>query len=111
MDIPHVPYAATVIGATGAVGGALVRELLAAVACARVVALVRRQVDSFATVPGSEKLQFHMIDFSDTESATRQCAAGCEVAFCTMGIEGMPNLVSPAGMVETPRLQAKRRAW
>ena len=26
-------------------------------------------------------------------------------------LEGMPNLVSPAGMVETPRLQAKRRAW
>ena len=83
-------YAATVIGATGAVGGALVRELLASAACTRVVALVRREVDSFATVPGCEKLQFHTIDFSDTESATRQYAAGCEVAFCTMGI-GQPR--------------------
>ena len=90
MNVPRVTYAATVIGATGAVGGALVRELLATVACTRVVALVRRQVDSFATVPGSEKLQFHMIDFSDTENATRQYAAGCEVAFCTMGI-GQPR--------------------
>ena len=25
--------------------------------------------------------------------------------------ESSPFLVSPAGMVETPRLQAKRRAW
>ena len=27
------------------------------------------------------------------------------------GRECERNLVSPAGMVETPRLQAKRRAW
>ena len=26
-------------------------------------------------------------------------------------LESSPKLVSPPGMVETPRLQAKRRAW
>ena len=29
----------------------------------------------------------------------------------TAQVECERNLVSPAGMVETPRLQAKRRAW
>jgi len=85
-----VTYAATVIGATGAVGEALVRELLTSAACTRVVALVRRQVDFFATARGSEKLQFHVVNFRDTENATRQHAAGCDVAFCTMGI-GQPR--------------------
>lgn len=97
IDGPHAPtrrrpvtYAAAVIGATGAVGGALVSELLASDGCTRVVALVRRQVDVVAAANGSEKLQLHVIDFTDTENATRQYAAGCDVAFCTMGI-GQPR--------------------
>ena len=42
-------YRAVVIGATGAVGSALVRDLLASPRCAEVTALARRPVQIFGT--------------------------------------------------------------
>jgi uncharacterized protein YbjT (DUF2867 family) len=43
-------YRAIVVGATGAIGSALVRELLASPRCEGVTALARRPVDLFAVL-------------------------------------------------------------
>ena len=82
-------YRAVVIGATGAVGGALVRELLASGACAGVVALTRRPADG---LPSSSKLAVHVVQFDALQERTVELASGCETAFCTMGI-GQPRKV------------------
>ncbi len=83
---------AIVVGATGAVGSALVRELLASPACAGVTALVRRATTAFDGAPGREKLRLEVVDFDHLEQDTARLAAGCDVAFCTMGI-GQPRKV------------------
>jgi len=82
-------YRALVVGATGAVGGALVRELLGSAACAGVVALTRRKVDA---LEGASKLAAHVVAFEALEQRTAELGAGCDVAFCTMGI-GQPRKV------------------
>jgi len=80
-------YRAVVVGATGAVGSALVRELLASTACDQVVALTRRPAESFGL---TQKLRVRVVDFDSLERATRELAAGCAVAFCTLGL-GQPR--------------------
>ena len=82
-------YTAIVIGASGAVGGALVRELLGSSACEAVVALVRRRIDIHAP----DKLRVHVVDLDQLERVTATLAGGCNVAFCTMGI-GQPRKVT-----------------
>ncbi len=83
-------YRAVVVGATGAVGSALVRELLASSACDGIVALTRRPMDDERA---DAKLRGHIVDFDRLEVATTELAAGCTVAFCTMGV-GQPRKVS-----------------
>jgi uncharacterized protein YbjT (DUF2867 family) len=83
-------YRATIIGASGAVGSALVRELLASDECSAVVALVRRPVPALEALPGAGKLRLHVIDMGQIEAETRARAVGCAAAFCTMGI-GQPR--------------------
>ncbi len=83
-------YRAIVVGATGAVGGALVLELIASPRCERVVALSRRQTDALCTSP---KLAVHVVDLERLEAAARELAAGCEAAFCTLGL-GQPSRAS-----------------
>ena len=83
-------YRAIVVGATGAVGSALVRELIASPRCERVVALSRRQADALGTSP---KLAVHVVDLERLETATRELADGCAVAFCTLGL-GQPSRAS-----------------
>ena len=83
-------YRAVVIGATGAVGGALVRELLASGACTGVVALTRRAANA---LPSSSKLSIHVVEFGALQERTARLASGCEVAFCTMGL-GQPRKAS-----------------
>lgn len=83
-------YRALVIGATGAVGSALVRELSAAPACAGVVALTRRPVDWLAALPN---VVAHAVAFDALEQRTQELGAGCDAAFCTMGI-GQPRKTS-----------------
>jgi uncharacterized protein YbjT (DUF2867 family) len=87
------PYRAVVAGATGAVGSALVRELLASPLCTRVLALTRRPVTLFADTPGRAKLTLAVIDYAHLEAETAARAAGFEAAFCTVGI-GQPRKVS-----------------
>ena len=81
------PYRALVIGATGEVGGALVRELAASPACAGIVALTRRKVDALQALP---KLVAQVVPFEALEARTAELGAGCDVAFCTMGV-GQPR--------------------
>ncbi len=86
-------YRAVVVGGTGAVGTALVRQLLASSLCTGVVILVRRPVDLFAYEADVAKLTTHVIDLSDLERAAADKAQGCQVAFCTMGV-GQPRKIS-----------------
>jgi uncharacterized protein YbjT (DUF2867 family) len=82
-------YRAIVIGATGAVGGALVRNLMVSSACEDIVALTRRPIDGLAP---SDKLHVRVVDLGRIEAATQEAAGGCRVAFCTMGV-GQPRKV------------------
>lgn len=90
--MPTGTYKAVVVGATGAVGSALVRELLASPSCTGVVALVRRATTVLSHARGWEKLRLEVVDFDDLERATTTLAAGCDAAFCTMGI-GQPRKI------------------
>lgn len=83
-------YNAIVIGATGAVGSALVRELMQSPRCAAVTILTRRPTDMFGGAAGIRKLVQHALDMSRLEEIAQEPATGCHVAFCTMGI-GQPS--------------------
>ncbi|HXI11620.1 MAG TPA: NAD(P)H-binding protein [Thermoanaerobaculia bacterium] len=85
-------YRALIIGATGAVGSALLAELLRSARCTEVVALTRREIQHLPANL-SHKLNQQVIDFNDLEPAAARAGRGCEVAFCTMGI-GQPRKVS-----------------
>ena len=83
-------YRAVVVGATGAVGSALVRELLASPHCREVVAMARRRIKEFGE---SQKLTPHVVDFDFLQAETVEVAKGCDVAFCTLGL-GQPRKAS-----------------
>jgi uncharacterized protein YbjT (DUF2867 family) len=74
------------------VGSALVRELLASPRCAAVTILTRRSTGMFASVPGAVKLSQRVVDLDRLDLQVREPAAGCDAAFCTMGI-GQPRKV------------------
>jgi len=95
VDRPRADLAAVVVGATGAVGSALVRELLASPAFTRVTALTRRPFDGFSQASSREKLRVEVIDLADLEQVAARLAAGFTTAFCTLGV-GQPRKVAPA---------------
>jgi uncharacterized protein YbjT (DUF2867 family) len=91
------PYRAVLVGATGAVGSALVAELLASEACVEVRVLARRPLAH----EHSKLIQrtFDLgADLEKLEAETAQAAQGCEVAFCTLG-------------VGQPRKQSREAVW
>ena len=81
---------AIVIGATGAVGSALVCELLASEKWSKVIILTRRQTDQFSAVEGNSKLIQHVVNMDRLEQDTVEFSQGCDVAFCTLGV-GQPS--------------------
>ena len=91
-------YQALVIGATGAVGSALVRELLASPHCDAVTILTRRHTAVFDHAPGLARLQERVIDFEQLEDQTADAARDRQVAFCTLG-------------VGQPRKMARKQVW
>jgi uncharacterized protein YbjT (DUF2867 family) len=84
------PLRAIVIGATGAVGSALVRELLASSHWASVTTVGRRVSDDFTAAPGATRLAQHRIDLDRIEGEVAELARGCDAAFCTLGV-GQPR--------------------
>ena len=86
-------YRAVIVGGTGAVGSAVVRALLESGRCEYVLAIVRRPVTLFDSLPNRDKLAIAVIDFADLREETASRATGHEVAFCTVGI-GQPRKVS-----------------
>jgi uncharacterized protein YbjT (DUF2867 family) len=86
-------HRAIVVGATGAVGSALVKELLASPFWDEVMALTRRPAGLFDGALGEAKLRQRVIDFNDLERETAAAAHGAsptDTAFCTLGV-GQPR--------------------
>ena len=78
---------AIVIGATGAVGSSLVRELISSSQWERIVVLARRPVALFAT---SSKVRVQVVRLEELEQQAALAGLHCDVAFNTMGI-GQPS--------------------
>ena len=78
--------AVVMMGASGAVGGAALRRLMAMPEVARVTLLNRRAMDLDA---GSAKLVQHVVDVGDPASY-RAHLAGHDAAICTLGV-GEPS--------------------
>ena len=81
---------ALVAGASGAVGGGVLRALLASPGVDCVVALVRRPVELVPDAPNRERLQTVVVDLDHLEQAATIHGAGCTLAFCTLGT-GQPS--------------------
>lgn len=88
-----IPTRAIVLGATGAVGSALVRELLAAPDWLEVTALVRRPTAQFDACARREKLLVHVTPMDRVEAVAAGMGRGCTIAFSTLGV-GQPRKVS-----------------
>lgn len=93
---------AVVLGATGAVGSALVRELLAGSRWRSVSIFVRRPTRLFDGMPGASRLSMHVVDYDQLAAAVsgemvlrRDAQLGTLAAFCTLGV-GQPRKVSRA---------------
>ncbi|KNE57665.1 hypothetical protein AMAG_04527 [Allomyces macrogynus ATCC 38327] len=71
-----------VLGHTGAVGKALLRELMADARFAHVTVVGRREIDYQG--PNKEKLRQQVVDFENLE-ASRSVFKGYQVAFCSLG--------------------------
>ncbi len=91
---------ALVLGATGAVGSMLVRELLADRQWASVTIFVRRPTRIFVGQSGESKLSEHVMDLEMLEQEVsgelalrRDAQLGALAAFCTLGV-GQPRKVS-----------------
>lgn len=76
------------LGATGAVGGGALAELLRSPAIAGVTSLGRR---SLADAPASPKLTQHVVDLEDA-AGYAPLLAGHDAAICTLGV-GQPTKV------------------
>eukprot|EP00697_Spironema_sp_BW2_P013356 gnl/Spiro4/3399_TR1650_c0_g1_i1.p1 gnl/Spiro4/3399_TR1650_c0_g1~~gnl/Spiro4/3399_TR1650_c0_g1_i1.p1 ORF type:complete len:407 (-),score=85.33 gnl/Spiro4/3399_TR1650_c0_g1_i1:39-1259(-) len=84
---PSFSYTATVIGGTGAVGSALVQELLASPFCQKVVTVGRRFAPELRGLDGSEKLSQHVVkmDALQAEALPLLLDVKPQVAFSTIG--------------------------
>lgn len=76
------------MGATGAVGGEALKDMLSLPSVERISSLGRREVDSIR----SPQLQQHLVDVTDPESY-QSFLLGHDAAVCTLGV-GQPSKVS-----------------
>jgi uncharacterized protein YbjT (DUF2867 family) len=98
---PESPRHAVLLGATGAVGSALLSELLGAPGWDTVVLIGRRAPDEFLgrlTPPERARVRSHVVSMAALEAATERVlradgGADGWAAFCTLGI-GQPRKVS-----------------
>jgi uncharacterized protein YbjT (DUF2867 family) len=86
---PAATRGVAILGATGAVGGQALAELLRSPAIAGVASLGRRTI---ADAPASPKLAQHVVDLEDP-AANAPLLAGHEAAICALGV-GQPTKVS-----------------
>lgn len=86
-------YRAIVIGGTGAVGSALVRELIASPQCEQVTVVVRNEPADGLFGEATSKLRVHVVDMNQLGNEAIAYARNCEAAFSTMGI-GQPRKVA-----------------
>jgi uncharacterized protein YbjT (DUF2867 family) len=86
-------YQAIVIGATGAVGSSLVRELIASPLCKQVTAVVRRELPEEFFDDPANKVRVQILDMDNLGTEAIAAARHCDAAFCTMGI-GQPRKVT-----------------
>lgn len=87
-------YQAVVIGATGAVGSNIVRELLQSPRCTNITTIVRRDTDMFKDNPNASKIhQIIQKDLGNLEPVVEESIRGHEIAFCALGV-GEPTKVS-----------------
>ena len=94
---PHREYRALVLGASGAVGGALVRELLGSEHCVGITAFVRNASPALESLPGrAAKLAIKVVAMEHLGTDVARALAELpdhSVAFCTLGV-GQPRKVS-----------------
>lgn len=88
-----IPTRAIVLGGTGAVGSALVRELLAAPDWIEVTAIVRSPTDRFDALAGRQKLIVQVTPMDRVEAVAAAAGRGATVAFSALGV-GQPRKVS-----------------
>ena len=87
------PYRAVIIGGTGAVGSALIRELIASPLCEGITAIVRNEpADDWFDDP-KNKLRVSVIEMDQLGTEAISLARHCQTAFCTMGV-GQPRKVA-----------------
>ncbi|KAI8908758.1 hypothetical protein DFJ77DRAFT_128713 [Powellomyces hirtus] len=79
-SVSSVKHAAVIMGATGAVGKAVVREVMEASNFTKVTLLLRRELDYNG--PNKEKMQQKIVDFDNLDE---NLLAGHDVFFCTFG--------------------------
>ncbi|KAF7317831.1 Oxidoreductase HTATIP2 [Mycena kentingensis (nom. inval.)] len=78
------PKTALVLGATGQVGGALLRELLASSHFSRVAEFGRKTTNLETLTTGKDKLEQHKIDFDNIDSAALK-AGNWDVVYIALG--------------------------
>jgi len=88
-----VSYKAVVIGATGAVGSEVVKELLNSPRCSGITTLVRKVNNMWDSIPeAKDKLIQREVNFDKLEESA-DLVQNHQIAFCTLGV-GQPSKVS-----------------
>lgn len=83
-------YRTIIIGGTGAVGSALVRELMASPHCEQVTVVARSEPAQGLFDDGNSKLRVRVVDMNQLGNEVIAYARHCDAAFSTMGI-GQPR--------------------